>query len=107
MRYARSSWPTHSTTCTARRTARVRLPLHLDASARPVYDLDQDYFRQLVYRLVLLEASTVEDLNAWLDGDTLVQDWPTLYLPRVVRAAWEQRHPALRRRGAGLHVPRS
>jgi len=53
---------------------KVRLPLHLDASARPVYDLDQDYFRQLVYRLVLLEASTVEDLNAWLDGDTLVQD---------------------------------
>jgi len=49
----------------------VRLPLHLDASARPVYDMDQDYFRQLVYRLVLLEASTVEDLNAWLDGDTL------------------------------------
>ena len=22
----------------------VRLPMHLDASARPVYDLDQDYF---------------------------------------------------------------
>ncbi len=84
----------------------VRLPLHLDASARPVYDLDQDYFRQLVYRLVLLEASTVGDLNTWLDRDTLVQDWPTLYLPRVVRAAWEQRHPALRRRGAGPHVPR-
>jgi len=86
---------------------KVRLPLHLDASARPVYDLDQDYFRQLVYRLVLLEASTVDDLKAWLDRDTLVQDWPTLYLPRVVRAAWEQRHPTLRRRGAGPHVPRS
>lgn len=84
----------------------VRLPLHLDASARSAYDLDQVYFRQLVYRVVLLEAATVEDLNAWLDRDTLVGDWPALYLPRVVRAAWERRHPALRERGAGPHVPR-
>lgn len=85
---------------------RVRLPLRLDASARAVYDLDQEYFRRLVYRLVLLEAATVEDLNSWLDRDTLIRDWPALYLPRVVRAAWEQRHPVLRERGAGPHVPR-
>lgn len=85
----------------------VRLPLHLDASARSAYDLDQVCFRQLVYRLVLFEAATVEDLNAWLDRDTLVGDWPALYLPRVVRDAWERRHPALRERGAGPHVPRS
>lgn len=85
---------------------KVRLPLHLDASVRPVYDLDQDYFRRLVYRLVLLEASTIEDLSSWLDRDTLVRDWPTLYLPRVVRAAWERSHSVLRERGAGSHVPR-
>lgn len=84
----------------------VRLPLHLDASARQSYDMDQDYFRRLVYRLVLLEAATVEDVTTWLDRDSLVRDWPELYLPRVVRAAWEQRHPALRERGAGPHVPR-
>ena len=84
----------------------VRLPLHLDASARQMYDLDQDYFRRLVYRLVLLEAATVEDLATWLDRDTLVRDWPELYLPRVVRAAWEERHPVLHERGAGPHVPR-
>ena len=70
-----------------------------------MYDLDQDYFRRLVYRLVLLEAATVEDLAAWLDRDTLVRGWPELYLPRVVRAAWEERHPVLRERGAGPHVP--
>ena len=45
----------------------VRLPLHLNASARQRYDLDQDYFRRLVYRLVLLEPATVEDLATWLD----------------------------------------
>ena len=84
----------------------VRLPLHLDGSARQMYDLDQDYFRRLEYRLVLLEAATVEDLATWLDRDTLVRDWPELYLPRVVPAAWEERHPVLRERGAGPHVPR-
>ena len=84
----------------------VRLPLHLDASAPQVYDLDRDYFRRLVYRLVLLEAATVEDLATWLDRETLVRDWPALYLPRVVRAAWEGRHPVLRERGACPHVPR-
>jgi hypothetical protein len=82
----------------------VRLPLHLDASARAVYDLDQADFRRRVYRLVLLEAATVE-VHAWLDRDTLVRDWPTLYLPRVLRAAWEERHPVLRERGDGPHVP--
>lgn len=85
---------------------KVRLPLHLDASARAVYDLDQEYFRRLVYRLVLLEAASVDDLARWLDRDTLLKDWPELYLPRVVRAAWEQRHPVLRERGASQHVPR-
>jgi hypothetical protein len=65
----------------------LRLPLHLDASARQLYDLDQDYFRRLAHRLVLLEAATVEDLITWLDRETLVRDWPELYLPRVVCAA--------------------
>ena len=84
----------------------VRLPLHLDPSSGAVYDLDQEYIRRLAYRLVLLEAATVEDLRAWLDRDTLVRDWPALYLPRVVGAAGEEHHPVLREGGAGPHVPR-
>ena len=40
----------------------MRLPLHLNASAPQVYDLDQDYIRRLVYGLVLLEAAIVKDL---------------------------------------------
>ncbi len=84
----------------------VRLPLHLDASARQLYDLDAPYSRELMYRVVLLEAGSVEDLSRWLQGDTLVELWPELYLPPVVRAAWEERHPRLRARGAGPHVPK-
>jgi hypothetical protein len=86
---------------------KVCLPLHLDASAVQDYDLDNDYFRRLLYRVVLLEAASPEDLTSWLDRDTLVREWPLLYLPRVVRAAWESAHPILRQRGAGPHVPRA
>lgn len=86
---------------------KVRLPLHLDSSAPTVYDLDDPYFLQLMYRIVLLEAASVEDANAWLDRDTLVATWPELHLPPVVRAAWEEYHPVLRGRGAGPHVPQT
>jgi hypothetical protein len=74
----------------------VRLPLHLDASDRALYDLGDKHRRGLLYELVLLEAGSVTDLTAWLDRDALVDLWPDLYLPRVVRAAWEARHPLLR-----------
>jgi hypothetical protein len=55
---------------------------------------------------VVLEAGNKEELSAWLDRDTLVDSWPRLHLPRVVRAAWEDRHAVLRKRGAGPGVPR-
>jgi hypothetical protein len=44
---------------------------------------------------------------SWLDRDTLVSDWPLLYLPGVVRAALENAHPILRQRGAGPRVPQA
>src|SRR5258708_30272786 len=74
---------------------KVRLPPHLDSSAPTVYDLDDPYFLRLMYRIVLLEAASVEDANAWLDRDTLVATWPELHLPPVLRAAWEGNHPVL------------
>ena len=40
-----------------------------------------------------------------MDRDTLVREWPALYLPPVVRAAWEQAHPVLRS-AARLHMYR-
>jgi hypothetical protein len=64
-------------------------------------NLDDSYSRELMYRVVLLEAGRVEDLARWLERVVLVRSWPELYLPSVVRAAWEERHPELRRQGAG------
>jgi hypothetical protein len=49
-----------------------------------------------MYQTVLREATRPEDLTAFLDGATLVARWPELFLPREVRAAWEDRQPALR-----------
>jgi hypothetical protein len=44
-------------------------------------DLDQPWQVRLMYEAVLTEAARI---------------WDQLYLPRGVRQAWEDRHPALR-----------
>jgi hypothetical protein len=84
---------------------RWQLPLHLDASARAIFDFAAAADREQAYHLVLLEAGTVADLEQWLHGGELLRLWPELYLPRVVRTAWQDRHPALAGVGAGPHVP--
>jgi len=74
----------------------VRLPLWLNWSC-PGHDFDlgDPDMRQWLYQTVLREAASPGDLTAYLDGDTLVALWPSLYLPRGVRQAWEDRHPVL------------
>jgi len=46
---------------------------------------------------IVREAVRVDELRSYLHGPTLVRIWPELNLPRGVRAAWEARHPRLRR----------
>ena len=82
-----------------------QLPLHLDSSARPFYDFASPRDRATAYQLVLLEAGDVTDLEQWLQHDELLRLWPELYLPRHVRAAWQNQHPMLAGIGAGRHVP--
>jgi hypothetical protein len=84
---------------------RWQLPLHLDASSRSVYDFGSPPERELAYRVVLLEAGSRRDHEQWLNRDELLQLWPELYLPRVVRAAWEAEHAVLGQIGAGPRVP--
>lgn len=75
----------------------VRLPLRLFWSLPDhKFDLgDRDSLRWY-YETVLREASRPDDLAAYLDGATLVRLWPDLFLPKGVRLAWEEQHPALR-----------
>ncbi len=86
-------------------SGRHQLPLHLDASARAVYDFADPDDREHAYQMVLLEASCPADLEQWLDGAELQRLWPEFYLPRIVRAAWQAQQPALARIGAGPRVP--
>ena len=77
-------------------TGSVELPLRLFWFPDRTFDLDALGMLDWMYQTVLREATSPEDLAAFLDGDTLVARWPELFLPRGVRAAWEDQHPVLR-----------
>jgi hypothetical protein len=73
----------------------VSLPSHLDWSGRADYDLGRPARLAGLYKVVLSEAASVEDLRTWLDGETLLRLWPSLWLPPQLRRRWEQRFPEL------------
>jgi len=75
----------------------VELPLRLFWSAPDrTFDLDQPSMLQAMYEAVLREASRPDDLASYLNGEVLAAVWPELFLPKGLRRAWEDRHPALR-----------
>jgi hypothetical protein len=73
----------------------VTLPGHLDWSGNAEYDLSRPARMASMYKVVLTEAATVDDLRAWLSGDLLLKFWPTLWLPPQLRRRWEERFPDL------------
>lgn len=78
----------------------VELPLRLFWSAPDrTFDLDDLDMLRSMYEKVLREAARAGDLSAYLNSDRLVEVWPDLFLPKDVRAAWEEQHPVLR------HIP--
>lgn len=82
-------------------TGVVGLPRHLQWSGNSRYDLDQPGRIVDLYRTVLNEAATPDDLHHFLDHATLTRLWLTMWLPTDLRADWESRFPELRR-----HHPR-
>jgi hypothetical protein len=76
-------------------TGMVELPLRLFWYPDRTFDLDQPGMLPWMYQTVLREATRAEDL-AILNGDMLVALWRDLFLPKGVRRAWEDQHPALR-----------
>lgn len=75
-------------------TGTITLPHHLDWSGSPTYDLDDPRRLTTLYRTVLQGAHTTDDLVV-LNADRLVAEWPDIFLPPLVRQAWEQRFPGL------------
>jgi hypothetical protein len=78
----------------------VELPHRLFWQPDRRVNLDNPAVLAWMYETVLREAVTDEELCMWLDEATLLRLWDDLFLPWGVRAAWEQRHPGLRRRAA-------
>jgi hypothetical protein len=77
-------------------TGTVELPLRLFWYPDRTFDLDEPGMLRWLYQTVLREATRPEDLTTFLNGDTLVALWRDLFLPKGVRRAWEDQHPALR-----------
>src|SRR5688500_3535128 len=75
----------------------VELPLRLWWNPVRTFDLDEPTMLAWMYENVLREAVRGDELRGYLHGPTLVRIWPELSLRRGVRAAWEARHPLLRR----------
>jgi hypothetical protein len=77
-------------------TGTVELPLRLAWGATRTFDLGDREVLRWMYQTVLREAVHEDELARFLDGDTLAAVWPELVLPKGVRRAWEDHHPALR-----------
>lgn len=73
----------------------ISLPRHLDWSGHAEYDLDRPGRIIDLYRAVLNEAAKPADLYAYLDAQLLKRLWTYMWLPPIVRNAWEQRFPEL------------
>jgi hypothetical protein len=70
---------------------RVVLPLHVAWSGRRTYDVGDERQMLMLYALLLAEAQR-EDLERFVNRDSLVSIWPRLRLllgPHA-RRAWEQ-----------------
>ena len=75
----------------------VELPLWLYwSNPDQAFDLANSEMLRWLYQTVLREANRAEDLTGYLDRETLIALWPGLHLPKGVRQAWEDQHPALR-----------
>ncbi len=78
----------------------VRLPRHLDWSGDAVYDLDAPGRMVDLYRTVIIEAATPDDLHAYLNAVVLRRLWSYIWLPRQIRRAWEAKFADLAALGA-------
>jgi len=71
-------------------TGVVRLPRHLAWSGSAVYDLDVPGRVVDLYRTVIIEAVSPEDLHV-LNAGVLRRLWSYLWLPPPIRQLWQAR----------------
>jgi hypothetical protein len=71
----------------------VRLPNRLAWSGPTQFRTTDDEGLRELYVTVIREASTADDLAAYLDAGILIRLWPTLTLGRDLESAWSRRFP--------------
>jgi hypothetical protein len=74
----------------------IELPVTIDWGPKRSYDMASDADRRVAYELVLQEAASTEQVSHYVNGPALAQVWRRLWLPKRVRAVWEERLPELR-----------
>ncbi len=75
----------------------VSLPNRLLWNPSRPFDLSDEKRLRSMIRIVLREARSQDDLNEFVDRDSLVRLWPRLGLPKAIREGWEARFPELAR----------
>ncbi|AYF78466.1 hypothetical protein D7D52_36775 [Nocardia yunnanensis] len=73
----------------------LRLPVELAWGGRTEFDLDDEYDRTAVYKIVL-EEGTKQHLEELVNGRVLAAIWHQMRPARLVRALWEKQFPQLR-----------
>lgn len=73
----------------------LRLPVELAWGGRTVFDLEDEYDRTAVYKIVL-EEGTKQHLRELVNGQLLTAIWNQMRPARPVRALWEKHFPQLR-----------
>jgi hypothetical protein len=74
----------------------VTLPSRLTGDQEVVFDLDDPDQGGRMYEIVLQHAAVDEDLTEFLDAELLLQWWPRLTLPVLLRELWELVQPFLK-----------
>lgn len=73
----------------------LRLPVELAWGGRTEFDLEDEYDRTAVYKIVL-EEGTKRHLRELINGQLLTAIWYQMRPARPVRALWEKQFPQLR-----------
>lgn len=73
----------------------VQPPPELTGAPRRSYWVDDEHDAELLYRTVIREASTADELARHLNVEVLTRVWAQLVLPLRCRTLWEQRFPEL------------
>lgn len=78
------------------RSGAVTVPAYVDPRPSAEFIVHDESSRRSLYGAVV-RAGTLDDQRALLDGELLVEVWPSLTLPAVCRELWESRIPELGR----------